>query len=218
MTERVKLKLYASKKIQFLEHKIIIKMDCHKLKFFIDIVFITSEKLFSKLDKLLPLYIDYYLDLIQEEIHLANITGNHKILNIGSGSIPATCILIAKETNAKVTGIDKDLKSVKRAKKIISQLKLEERVEIKNANAMTFQMNDFDIIIIANGINPYYDVLQHVAANMKDNAVIIFRTFLHQNEELAKKDDFLRKIFIVGQKTSHKKSGSLISVLLYKKR
>jgi len=218
LTARVKLKLSVSKIIQFFDHKIIIKMDCHKLKFFIDIVFITSEKIFSKFNILLLLYIDNYMESIQNEIQLANISGNHKILNMGCGSIPATCILIAKETNAKITGIDKNLKSVKCAKIIISKLKLDDKVEIKHSDAMNFQLNDFDIIIIANGINPYYDVLEHVAKNMKDDAIVIFRTFSHCKGELASKDYFLNNLFILGKITSHKKSSSLISVLLYKKR
>lgn len=192
-------------------------MDCHKLKFFFDIIFITSEKIFSKLHKLLPMYIQFYQEFIQNEIELAQITGKHKILDIGSGSIPASCILLAKGTSAKVTGIDKDLESVKRAKKIISRLNLEGQVEIIHANAMDFLMNDFDIIIIANGIYPYEDLLEHVAKNMRDDAIVVFRTYSHHNEELAPKDYFLKKFFIVGQKTFHKRSGSLVSLLLYKK-
>lgn len=192
-------------------------MDCHKLKFFIDIVFSTCEKIFSKFDILLLLYIDSYLESIRNEIQFANISGNLKILNMGCGSIPATCIFIAKETNAKITGIDKNLESVNRAKIIISKLKLEERVEIKHSNAMNFQLNDFDIIIIGNGINPYYNVLEHVTTNMKDDAIVIFRTFSHHNGELESKDYFLNNLFILGKITSHKNSGSLISVLLYKK-
>ena len=142
MTTKVNLKLSASKIIQFFEHKIIIKMNCHKLKFFIDIVFITCEIIFSKFNILLLLYIDSYLESIQEEIQLANISRKHKILNMGCGSIPATCILIAKKTNAKIIGIDKNLKSVNRAKIIISKLKLDERIEIKHSNALNFHLND----------------------------------------------------------------------------
>ena len=78
MTARVKLKLYASKIIQFFQDRIIAKMDCHKLKFIIDIIFITCEKIFSKFSIILLLYIDSYLDSIQQEIQLANILGNHK--------------------------------------------------------------------------------------------------------------------------------------------
>jgi precorrin-6B methylase 2 len=217
MQVRGTVKRSVSKIIQFLEHKIIIKMDCHKLKFFIDIGFITSEKIFSKLHKLLPAYIKYYQELIQREIELAQMTGVNKILDIGSGSIPASCILLAKGTTAIVTGIDKNLESVKRAKKIISRLNLENQVEIIHANAMDFLMNDFDIIIIANGIQPYQDLLERVAKNMRDDAIVVFRTFSHLNEELAQKDYFLKKFFIVGRKTFHKKSGSLVSMLLYKK-
>ena len=203
--------------IHFLEFKIIIKMDCHKLKSIIDIVFIMSEKIFSKLDILLPVYIQYYQELIQTEIDLAQIAEKRTLLDVGSGSIPASCILLAKKTNVKIVGIDKNPESVKRSKKVLSRLNLEERVEIIDANAMNFPMNDFDIIIIANGINPYYELLERVSKDMRNDATVIFRTFSHSNEELAQKDLFLKKFFIIGRKTHHKKSGSLISVLLHKK-
>jgi hypothetical protein len=217
LTTRVKLKLSTSRTIQFFEHRIVRKIDCYKLKFFIDIVFITIEIIFSKFDKLLLLYVDSYLEPVLGEIKLINISGNHKILIMGSGSIPATCILIAKETNAKIIGIEKNLESVKRATMIISKLNLDERVEIKHSNAIDFQLNDFDIIIVANGINPNSDVLEHVAKNMKDDAIVIYRTFSRRNGELTDKDNFLKNIFILGKKVPNKKSGCLISVILHKK-
>jgi len=218
LTTRVKLKPSTSRTIQFFEHRIVRKIDCYKLKFFIDVVFITIEIIFSKFDKLLQLYIDSYLEPILGEIKLTNISGNHKILIMGSGSIPATCILIAKETNAKIIGIEKNIESVKRATMIISKLNLDERVEIKHSNAINFQLNDFDILIVANGINPNYDVLEHVAKNMKDDAIVIYRTFSQRNGELTDKDNFLKNIFILGKKVPNKKSGCLISVILNKKR
>lgn len=192
-------------------------MDCHKLKFIIDILFIFSEKIFSKLDKLIPMYIQYYQDRIQTEIELAQITEKNKILDIGSGSIPASCILLAKETNAKIIGIDKNLESVKSSNKILSRLNLEDRVKIINANAMNFPIKDYDIIIIVNNINPYHELLERVSKDMKNDATVVFRTFSQHNEELAPKDYFLKKFFTIGKKAHHIKSASLVSVLLYKK-
>ena len=167
--------------------------------------------------KLLLLYIDSYLETIQKEIRLANISESHKILNLGCGAIPATCILLAKKTNATITGIEKNLKSVKSAKIISTKLKLDKRIEIKHSNAMNAQLHDFDIIIIANGINPYYKVLKRVATDMKDDAMVILRTFSQRNGETADKDNFLKHFYILGNKISCTKSGFLISVLLYKK-
>ena len=218
LTARFKLVLSARNIIQFFQCRILIKMDCNKLKFFIDLYFNTCEKILSKFNKLFLLYIDSYLEVVQEEIQLANMSGNHKLLNMGCGSIPATCVLIAKKTNAKITGIDNNLKSVNRAKIIISKLKLDKRVDIKHSNAKNFELNNFDIIIIANGINPIYDVLEHVATNMKDDACVIFKTFLHNKRLLDRKDYFLNNLFILGKIKSHKKSSYLISVILYKKR
>jgi len=217
MSLHVTVKQYASKAVQFFEQSIIVRLDCHKLKFFIDITFITIEKIISKLSKLIPLYIAHYQDTIRQEIKLAHLTGNHHILDIGCGSIPASCVLFVRETNAKVTGLDKNPASVKRAKKIISQLKLENRIDFLQEDARNVQLNAFDIILIVNGIHPYEAVLEHIAKQMQDDTVVIFRVFLTQNEELGKKDYFLKNFFEIGQKTFHKKTGGLGAVLLYKK-
>ena len=203
--------------IQFLLQRIGVKMNAQKLKIYISIVFIISEKIFVKFEKLLPFYLDFYIEMIEDEINLANISKDQKILHVGSGSIPATCILIERYTNNKITGIDKDPKSVEESKRLLSKINTNSKIKIKNYEARKYPINEFDIIIISNGIYPYYELLYYISKNMNKDAIVILRTHSQRNNELLKVDKFLKDIFIMGDKVVREKYALLTSILLYKK-
>jgi len=194
-----------------------IKFDPHKLKKYVDIVFILIEKIAIKYSRFLSLYINFYNEMTIKEINLANITKDDKILHLGCGSIPATSILLARETNAKVTGIDINNKSINEAKLTISKLNLGNKPEIIHSNALNYSMNLFDVIVISQGINPNIDVLNHISKNMKSKARILYRTSSSNDGTLAEKEKFLEDIFKIKEIVHHKKNGLLISILLNKK-
>jgi precorrin-6B methylase 2 len=206
-----------SKLVRFFLEKIGIKLDAHKLKKFIDLEFIIIEKIVAKLNKLHPLYLDFYGEMIENEINLAKISKDDKILHIGCGTIPATSILIAKKTGAQVTGIDNNSRSVNQALYYLSKFKLSDKVKIKHAETNKFPVKKFDLIIISQGIKPCNVILDYVAQSMRYDARVIFRTNSSTSGELNQNDTFLKDIFKVGKIISHKKNGLLISILLNKK-
>jgi len=64
-----------SRMISFLLERISVKFDAHKLKLFIDIGFIIIEKILIKFQKLHPLYFDFYDEMTENEINLADSAG-----------------------------------------------------------------------------------------------------------------------------------------------
>ena len=206
-----------TKIIDFFLGKISVKLDAHKLKPIVDIVFIFSEKIIVKLEKLLSFYLNFYETMIENEIKLANICKDNKILHIGCGSIPATSILLVKKTNADAVAIDKDLKSVKQAKILLSKIKLSDKIRIIYADALDFPIKDFDLIIISQGIKPHDVVLKNIAEKLNKNTRVIFRTSSTYDKKLASEDLFLKDIFVVENIISQEKNGLMISVLLSKK-
>jgi len=206
-----------TKIIDFFLGKISVKLDAHKLKPIVDIVFIFSEKIIVKLEKLLSFYLNFYETMIENEIKLANICKDNKILHIGCGSIPATSILLVKKTNADVVAIDKDLKSVEQAKILLSKIGLSEKIRIIRGDALEFQIKDFDLIIISQGIKPHDVVLKNIAKNLNTKTRVIFRTSSTNDGGLAQKDKILEDLFVVEDIVSQKKNGLMISVLLSKR-
>ena len=203
--------------VSFLTEKISVKFNFHKLKKFADLGFIIIEKILIKFKKLHPLYFDFYDEMVENEIKLANISKNDKILHIGGGSIPATSILLTNKIGAQVTIIDKNLRSVKQATSCISEYGVTDRIQIKHAEAKKFPVDKFDVIIVSQGIRPYRDLLKHVSQSMKADARVIFRTSSSPSGEITPNDLFLKDIFKIEKIAAQKQNGLLLSILLLKK-
>jgi 2-polyprenyl-3-methyl-5-hydroxy-6-metoxy-1,4-benzoquinol methylase len=200
----------------FLE-KFSTKFNISYLKKFVDNIFEFVEKITIKLDKLLPLYNKYYEDLIENEIKLGNITNKSQVVHIGCGAVPSTSILVAKITNANVIGIDKDPKAVEKARFYIKKLNMNNKIEIKQADALDFPMSHFDVILISHGIEPRDKFLKKLSSNINEKSIIIFRTFSSEEKKLSEEDEFLTDIFKIKKIAEHQRHGSVISVSLSKK-
>jgi len=201
----------------FIVERIGTKFDNHKLKKYVNLMFIYAEKISVKLSKLLPKYLDFYNKMVDNEINLANISKDDKILHIGCGPIPATSILIAKKTGANVLGIDHNSYSIKQAFACLEQLNFSDKVEVKCAEAGNFAVEQFDLIIISQGIRPCNIILEKIAKSMKPDARVVFRTSSNDDGEISENDMFIKDIFIVSKTVSQKQNGLLLSILLLKK-
>ena len=206
-----------SKIINFLLQKISIKLDAHKLKKFVDLVFIIIEKILVKFRKLHPFYFDFYDEMTENEINLANISEDDTILHIGGGPIPATSILLAKKSGARVTSIDNNLRSVKQAISCVLEAGVADKVQIQYAEANSFPVDKFDVIIISQGTRSYKELLQHISQSMKDDTRVIFRTSTSPSGEIVQNDLFLKDMFKIGKIVAQEKNGLLVSILLFKK-
>jgi cyclopropane fatty-acyl-phospholipid synthase-like methyltransferase len=205
-----------SKIIQFFMQKIIMKLDQHKLKKYADLIFIFIEKTLVNFDKLYDFYFDFYSEMIKNEITLAGITKNNKIIHVGCGPIPATSILLAKKTGATITGLDKDSKSVKKANLCVSKMGLSNKIQIINKDVNNFSFKIFDIIIISQGVKPIKDILNQIIRSMKDKAYVIYRTTSLPNGNISQEDQFIKEIFTIDKIIPQKKNALLISILLSK--
>jgi len=194
------------------------KLKPYKLKKFSDKIFIFIENFLLNFYNLHRAYLDIYDDMTDNEIKLANISKDDKILHIGCGSLPASCILIAKKIGASITGIDNNLKSVKYAQLCIKKYNLIDKIEIKFSDARNFPFEKFDVIFVSQGISPQKKILKNIANKMKNNSRIIFRSISNKKNELNKNDLFIIDIFKMDKIVHHKENGPLISILLCKKQ
>ena len=194
------------------------KIKISSLKTTIDYIFYLAETISLKLEKLLPLYVKYYEDLVENEIQIAKISSLTQVAHIGCGPIPSTSILIAKKTGANVVAIDKNQQAMKKASLCVNKLKLTDKITIKNAEASTFPIENFDVLIISHAVKPKEKFLYHVSKTMKENAIIVYRSFSSESGELTDNDSFLKDIFIIDKISSSKRHGSVISIALLKKK
>ena len=193
------------------------KMNGPLAKKLADFIFAMGEKIIIKMDKLLPLYVGYYKDIVNEEIKMADIHDGDIVLHIGCGPVPSTSILIAKKTNVSIMGIDKDMHAIKGANSSVQIMNLKNKIQIQHANALNFSIQDFDVIVFSQGVEPRYRILESISRSMKSNARLIFRTVSSVEGELASQDMILKNFFKILKLVSHENHGLLISLLLVKK-
>ena len=196
--------------------KVGVKFDAHKLKPFIDFSFIVTEHIVIKLPRLFPFYLAFYDDMAAKEIEMANITAADRVLHIGCGPIPATSILIAQKTGAKVLGIDYNPVSVQLAHRCVGHLPEQSRPAIVHADAYTYPVDTFTVIVVSQGIKPPVGVLEHINTSMKPTARLVYRTSSSPDGDLADNDRFLLTLFQIKHMVHHKKNGLLMSLLLQK--
>jgi len=187
------------------------------LKFISDYLFIIVEKIIVKLPSLLLPYINYYEDTVENEINLAKITKQDTVLHIGCGPLPSTSFLVAHKTGSHVIGIDKNPYSVQDAQYCVHVLHQENQIQIQHANALDYSIGSSDVIIVSQGIEPRYEVLEHIANTMGADTRVIFRTFSSKDGGITPQDAVLSTLFTVGDIVSQPPHGILISVLLRKK-
>jgi len=180
------------------------------------LLFVIFEKIAINFDIFIYDYLDIYKGLVRDEIKLANISSNDSILVVGCGAVPSSCILLANETNAKITGIDIDKKAVKKASNLIKKLKLEEKIKVEWGDGTDYPVKGYNIILILFGVKSVNKIFGHLSEHMENNTKIILRSTISFNPE--KNKDFLNisKFFKQEKKLLSKSFGSL-SLYLFKK-
>lgn len=211
----VKKKLQAF--LSFLLNDISDNFDAIALKSLVDKLFIITEKTIIHFPRFLPFYINYYQDIIDQEIKLAMIASKTSILHIGCGSIPASSVLLAQKTNASVVGIDRDADAIKKAKMCIKNLTLSNKVTVKKKDATQIDLSSFDVILISQGIIPKQIFLQQLSKKISLNQLVILRSF-SQYHSLDDHDKFLTNYYTIKDIFCHTTHGSTTSIILQKKK
>jgi len=193
--------------------KIGLKFNYIKLQNFINNLFILIEKFLVKFDKLIPYYISFYNNMLENEIGFVDINNIKKILHIGCGSIPSTSYYLAKKYKINIIGVDCDLKSVQNVKYYLKKYKFD-NFEIKYNNANDISMNNYDLIIISQGVDNLKLLLNNISKNIKKDVFVIIRIFGNaDSSDLVKNIQFINKFKIINI-LYQEKYGFLYSVIL----
>jgi protein-L-isoaspartate O-methyltransferase len=110
------------------------------------------------------------------EIKMAKVTKNDKVLLIGCGMFPSETITIVKQTGAKVIGIDNSKNITKIANKYITKIGLSNLIKIEYGEGSEYPVKDFDVIFIAINVWPIDSILNHLEKNMKSDAKIMCKS------------------------------------------
>lgn len=119
----------------------------------------------------------YYRDVIQNEINLANITHNDHILCIGGGVCPFSGILLHQTTGAKVTVIDNNISCVSKAKQVIHNLNLCEQVRIlwQDGGSSALSLSEYSVIHFAMQVFPMEYVFSRIKKQAEPGTKLLVR-------------------------------------------
>ena len=144
-----------------------------------------------------------------KEIKMANVTSQDKVLHIGCGLFPTASIIVAEETKANVTGIDKNKIALKFAKKIVEKKNLSDLITIEFGDGVNYDVKSFDVIFIAINVWPIDHVLQHLSSQIKKDARIVCRGVEQDMENIFRKKPLL-DLYSIEKKTVNPKTHSFL--------
>ncbi len=137
------------------------------------------EKTLCHFPGLARLCMNYYNNIVKEEINLAQIKSEDHVLFIGGGAIPSTAYRIHQYTGAKVDVIDKDRCAVKLAKKLTGLLGLQKSVHVFEADGRTIDTKKYSVILVALQACPHQDILENALGKAAANTRVVTRCPAH---------------------------------------
>ncbi len=145
------------------------RFSCYKFTFL--------ELLAAKFEIFDKLLISWRKPVYLNEIRLAQVSSDEKVLLIGSGIIPHEAVFVVEETKAKVVGIDNNSMTIKLARSYVSKKGMSNYIKIEYGDGLNYPIGDFDVIFIAINVSPIDLVLEHIYNHMKDDAKILCKSF-----------------------------------------
>lgn len=116
-------------------------------------------------------YRNNYQELSSLEYHLvlSQIGAFQNMLFVGSGALPMTAIFFARQWGICSTLIDIDEQAVKKSKKLIQQLGLQEKIQVIHSDFLDFCSNErYDVVFLAsllfNGSDCDQCILEHLSS------------------------------------------------------
>ena len=145
------------------------------IKKLFDYLYYSFELFSNHIPFFAKLYIKFHESSVKKEIEMSNLSPPDRILHIGCGAIPYTSILVSRKIGAKIVGIDCDPRVVNIATDYLKRYNLSNMVKIEIGDGKTYNVSDFDVVILSYGIDSQDLVLRHTIDSMKEGARIILR-------------------------------------------
>lgn len=193
------------------------KITTNAFKNVMDLFFIVFEKVGCKFEVISNIYLKLYTEIVTKEVTMAQISSTDSVLVIGSGSLPATPVLIARGTKAKTTTIDKDCRAVKEAVQYVKNHHLEHILSIECADGFTYPLERFNVIVVLYGVKHPAELLNQLARRITYDTKVIYRTITDTQGQIKDKTLDLSAYFSIKDHVHTETLGSFDSFLLTKK-
>ena len=171
--------------------------------------FSVLEFLAVKFDFFYKILLHWRTSVFRNEIAMARITNQDKVLHVGCGTLPSASIMIAEEIHAKVVGIDNNRTAVKLAQHYIKKKGLGDRITIEYGDGTTYPVEEYDVIFIAINVWPIDGVLRHIASHAKPGVRILCKDVKDDILPLVENKEF-RDFFLVTARLQNPRTQSFL--------
>lgn len=154
----------------------------------------------------------YYRSIVKNEIKLAEINANDKVLCIGGGAFPITAMLIQEMTGAQVTVAERDPTCFYCAQKMLQDSPY--NISLVLADGKKICPKAFSVILLASQVAPIEKVIRHIV----DQSSVQSRILVREARYCAKESFFQRDICLEqlgGVSVSHSLVCNLERTILY---
>jgi len=183
-----------------------------------DIAFVLFEKIAFAFEDASIFYINVYQEIVDKELRLLNDYQLQNMLVVGSGSIPATPILLAKKNNAQIVCIDIDKHAIQKSQHLIKSMKLDDKISVKSGDGIHFSYDDYDAIFILYGMKSQKEIIDSLSKSLPQDTPVILRVVPQDDAALIDNKPFdLSSLFTVKDKVRSHSWGLLDSYLLENK-
>jgi len=164
---------------------------------------ILIDNIAYKFEIIAKLYDKLVSKVYKNEYQALNISNNDKVLHIGCGAYPLTEITLARTTDAKIVGIDRNKKAIKLANAIVYKKNLRNKIKIEHGNGMNYSVEEFNLIIVSSCTIPILNVVDYIFKNAKKDCKIIVRELDAAVKPLINLIDLQKNIILIKKIESH---------------
>lgn len=114
--------------------------------------------------------------LLRREISMLRRPEPKRALFVGSGPFPISAIWLHRRLGIPVDGFDVSLDAIERSRELIDKLNLSHAINVVHEGAPSYDVFDYDVIIIALLAKPKSLILENIYNSAKKDCEIICRT------------------------------------------
>lgn len=134
---------------------------------------------FENLGTTWPVFADiyawlFYKNMVAREIALSGITPDMTVLHVGCGPLPITAVFLAR-FGVRVTAVDVDADTVKRAEKVITRARVDDRITLAAGCGTRMDFSGYQAIWLSLHVKPMDRVIERAVRMMDDDAGVIYR-------------------------------------------
>lgn len=158
-----------------------------------------------------------FVTLLTNEVNLAHISKNDKVLFIGSGPIPITAIIMHQLTQSKIDCVEHNNISAELSKKVIGRLNYGNFIGIIKGEGVSIDYSSYSVILVALLAKPKDLILEAIWNKINIGIKIICRTSdLSKQAFYEKTSDALFNKYQPTKKVTAMGDQTISSVLLIK--